>query len=82
MSVSGLAITLSESANDVEQAIGALREHASIEIGPRHGRRLAVTTDTPSPEGDRDLWNWLQHLPGVTHVDVVFVHFDPQDPEP
>jgi hypothetical protein len=76
MSVSGLAITLSEQTKVADAAITALHRHHAVELGPRVGRRLAATTDTASTSSDEELWHWMRALPGVDHIDVVFVHFD------
>lgn len=77
MPVSGLAITLSSDARAAAECLRALETESRIELGPRHGNRLAIVTETQSQEEDKALWAWLDALPGVTLVDVAFVHFDP-----
>jgi hypothetical protein len=73
MAVSGMVVTLSADRGRAGLALRALREHPSIEVGLGAERRLAITGDTPSPEQDRGLYEWVSRLPGVDKVDVVFV---------
>ncbi len=79
--VSGLVITLAPQANAADEARRALAADPAFELGPRRGRRLAATAHTPSPAEDRALFERVRALPGVEHVDVVFVEVDPHDPD-
>lgn len=77
MSISGLVITLSDDIS-ADQTLSVLAADPRLFLGERFGRRLAVVADTPSFESDRDLWDQLRSTPGITNVDVTFVHLDAQ----
>lgn len=53
-----------------------------IELGHRRGRRVPIVVDSPDRHADQQIWGWLNELPGVVFVDVVFVHFDDDCGEP
>lgn len=48
----------------------ALRTRREIEVGEAFGPWLPVVVETGSP---RELHAWLESLPGVAFVDVIFV---------
>jgi hypothetical protein len=73
MPVSGLVITLAPRACAAGAALRALGAEPALALGPQRGRRLAATAETPSPEDDGDLFERVRKIPGVEHVDVVFV---------
>jgi len=76
MAISGIVVTLAEDTVSAAAAQAALAADARLTIGDRFGRRLAVVAETPSVQADRDLWDELWRTPGITHVDVTFVHLD------
>lgn len=76
MPISGLAITLSGDPVAGREALEAMRTHEALMPGELIGSRLPVVVETPDSEQDREVWDWLHALPGVVHVDVVYVHFD------
>jgi len=76
MPISGLVLSLSEQHSLREHALEALRHEPRIEIGARDSLRVAIVCDTACGEEDKQLWNWLQQLPGIVFVDVVMVGFD------
>ena len=82
MAISGLVITLSEDAERAGFALRQLELDARLELGLRAGRRLAAVADTQSPAADRLLWHELRETRGVIHVDVVYVRFEDQRPQP
>lgn len=75
MAISGLVVTLSDDAA-AEAAFSALTSDPRLTLGERFGRRVAVVAETPGVHDDRELFNDLQGTPGITHVDVTFVHLD------
>lgn len=81
MSISGLVLTLADDA-PVSATIPALAEDQRLTLGEQFGRRLAVVADTESVEADRALWDELRATPGITNVDVTFVHLDPPPSQP
>jgi len=47
-----------------------------VELGPQNDNRIAATIETQSQREDRHLREWIESLPGVTYVDIAFIHFD------
>lgn len=76
MAISGLVVTLAENNDAAEAAVAILRADPRLTLGEQFGRRLALVADTPSVRADRDLWDELRGNPGITNVDVTFVHLD------
>ncbi len=75
MAISGLVLTLSaDAAADV--ALSTLAADPRFTLGDRIGRRIPVVAETRGPHADHDLWDELGSTPGITHVDVTFVHLD------
>ncbi len=83
MPVSGLMLTLDVDPTRAEDALRAIGRDDRCELGQRAGRRQAAVIDTPDEQANRRLWRWLNDLPGIEHVDVVFVSLDAEvDGEP
>lgn len=82
MPISGLVLTFSEALSPMHPAISLLRKHRHIEMGLSQGRRLPIVVDTPDPTTDRAVWQWLNHLPSIFHIDVAMVSFDEQPAGP
>jgi hypothetical protein len=81
MPISGLLITLDRDPSKRTSAIAALQQHPSIDLGEGEDHRLPIVVDTPSSDDDRAVWDWLHEQPGITFVDVVYVHFDEDEHE-
>ena len=81
MPVSGLVVTFSDDKLIGDQAFIAIENNPQIQIGPRAEKRMAIVLDTDSNLEDRIVWDWLNTLPGVLFVDVVFVGFEKSDNE-
>lgn len=77
MSISGLVLTLSDD-DSAGTVVSTLAADPRITLGEKFGRRLAIVAETSSVESDRELWDYLRGLPGITNVDVTFVHLDDQ----
>lgn len=75
MAISGLVVTLSDDAA-ATAALSMLCNDPRFTLGERFGRRVAVVAETPSVDSDRALWDELRGHPGITNVDVTFVHLD------
>jgi hypothetical protein len=73
---SGLVITLASDPYAAAKAIEALQNKPGIELGERRGRWLAAAFSGQKP---RDEHAWIESLPGVELVEVVFVGFEPED---
>jgi len=80
MPISGLMLTLADDASLAGEALGAIAGERRIEVGDREQHRLAVVVDTRTREEDQQLWRWLNDLPGVRFVDVVYVTFEDGSP--
>lgn len=81
MDCHGLVLTLADPA--AEAAVRrALAARPAITAGTLEGRWLPVAIEAAGPVGSLALHDWLRGLPGVDHVDVVHVAFDPVDPHP
>ena len=76
MPVSGLVVSLSDQHDLREATIDTIRQESRIEVGVIQSQRMAVVVDTPTREEDKEIWNWLNALPGVTFVDVALVGFE------
>lgn len=79
MAISGLVVTLSDD-GAATAALSMLSADPRLTLGGRFGRRVAVVADTPNVESDRVLWDQLRCTPGITHVDVSYVHLDTDVP--
>lgn len=75
MSISGLVVTLSDNSL-ADAATAALAADPRLTLGGQFGRQLAIVADTPGVASDRDLWDQLRTMPGITNVDVTYVHLD------
>lgn len=75
MAISGLVVTLSDD-NAAAAALSRLSSDQRLTLGEQFGRRVAVVAETPSVQDDRLLFDELWGTPGITHVDVTFVHLD------
>lgn len=76
MPVSGLRITLVDDETIAQRALTALGDDDRVEIGVRNAAHVAAVVDTVDRDEDKHVWRWINELPGVRHVDVVFVSFD------
>jgi nitrate reductase NapAB chaperone NapD len=76
MPVSGLVVTLTPEPRRREEALAAIGREPCIEVGASEAGRLAIVVDTVSSEDDRQVWEWLNALPGVEFVDVALVGFE------
>lgn len=82
MPVAGLTLTFNENEALASRAVGELFKHASIELGEMNGRYIAAVMDTETSHESRDLHRWIESLPGIDFVDVVYVGFDEEAPIP
>ncbi|MGB7345549.1 MAG: hypothetical protein WBD20_15150 [Pirellulaceae bacterium] len=76
MPISGLIVSLAEQDTLRDDAIEAIRLEPRIDIGVIDSQRMSIVVDTKSIDEDKQVWNWLQELPGVVFVDVAMVGFD------
>ena len=76
MPISGLVVVFESSEALSDQVLQQLFEHTAIEVGKRELDRVAIVVDSTSKEHDRQIWEWLQVLPGVSDIKIAFVGFD------
>jgi hypothetical protein len=76
MITSGLVITLTSDATLAAQAIAKVTARDEFTSGDRNDRWLPVAMEARDDAESRDLHDWLQALPGVEFVDVVYVNFE------
>jgi hypothetical protein len=76
MPVSGLVVSLSDEPQRRAEALAVIGREARITMGVLEANRLAIVLDTASSEEDRQLWDWLGSLLGVSFVEVAFVGFE------
>jgi hypothetical protein len=76
MPISGLILTLNADAELAEQSVATVSARAEFMPGERNARWLPVAMEARDDAESRDLHDWLNALPGVDFVDVVYVNFD------
>ena len=76
MPISGLILTLNADAALAAQAVATLSTRPEFLPGARNARWLPVAMEARDDAASRDLHDWLNALPGVDFVDVVYVNFD------
>jgi hypothetical protein len=76
MITSGLVLTLNADAARADQALAALRTRPEFAIGERNGQWLPVAMEVADDAASRAAHDWLNQLPGVDFVDVVYVNFE------
>jgi nitrate reductase NapAB chaperone NapD len=82
MPVNGLLITLTEDETLSSDALLAIAKHDCIELGDRTDRWQPVVVETSGTRDSHEIHEWLEALPGVIMVDVVFSSVaDPDDPD-
>ena len=72
MPVNGLLLTLTDDESLVDDVLLTIAAHDSVELGDRTGRWQPVVVETGGTGESHDVHEWLQALPGVVMVDVVF----------
>jgi nitrate reductase NapAB chaperone NapD len=82
MPVNGLLITLTEDETLSSDALLAIAKHDCIELGDRTDRWQPVVVETSGTRDSHEIHEWLEALPGVIMVDVVFSSVsDPEEAE-
>lgn len=82
MITSGLVLTLSTDAALAEEAVASLRARSEFTPGERNDRWLPVVLETANDAASRVAHDWLNSLPGVEFVDVVYVDFSDDNEAP
>jgi nitrate reductase NapAB chaperone NapD len=74
--ISGLVVYLTADNDLAEATRYVIAEQPSIEVGVQEELRLPIVLETLTSKESQELTDWLNGLPGVQHVDVVFVHLE------
>ena len=78
MPTSGLVLTLSADPVLAGQAVAGVGARPEFTAEAPRDRWLPVAMEALDDAHSRELHDWLQALPGVEFVDVVYVHFEDQ----
>lgn len=78
--ISGLVVTFRSSVTEHVETVELLRDIPEIVIGDSVGSKLAIVVDSETQRRDQEIWNTVQHLPGVIDLAVAMVVFDENDP--
>lgn len=76
MPVNGLLLTLSPDSGLADEARARIATRAEASLAEPQGRWQAIAVDTPDVKAAHDFHEWLDALPGVEQVDVIYVGFD------
>ena len=76
MPISGLLLTLSSDPDRASEALEHLQRRPGIELGDARGRWLPIATETSDSRSAREVHHWLESLPGIAQVEVIYVSFD------
>ena len=82
MPVAGLALTFNQDEALASDAVAQMFKRDEIQLGELDGRYMAAVLDTADSRASRELHRWIESLPGVDFVDVVYVGFDDHEGEP
>ncbi len=82
MPISGLRVRFTDDGDAMDRGIAALEGDRRIDIGARRDDKLAIVLETQDADEDKAAWKWINALPEVRHVDVVFISLDQDDQTP
>jgi hypothetical protein len=80
MPVNGLLLTLSPDPALADTVRLQIAQRAEVSLGNAQDRWQPLAADTPDVSASHDLHEWLEALPGVEQVDVIYVGFDESTP--
>lgn len=76
MPVNGLLVTLSKDSAVAEAACALMAARDGLSLGTPRERWLPVAVETADVRDSHDLHEWIEALPGVEQVDVIYAGFD------
>lgn len=79
MPISGLVISIDCDKHDRQTVVKKIDDITYIKLGQSSSHRIPAVLETPSPRQDRQTIQEINDIPGVTFIDVVFVHFDQEE---
>lgn len=74
--ISGIVVHLTCDRDLAEQVATLLRNQVGLDLGEQVGNRLPAVVSSTETQSAEDTTNQLRNLPGILHVDVVYVHLD------
>lgn len=80
MPVNGLLLTLSPDPGLADSARSRIAARPEASLGDAWDRWQPLVADTPDVRAAHDFHEWLEALPGVEQVDVIYVGFDEPAP--
>lgn len=80
MPINGLLLTMSPDSLLAESVRTMISGRAEVSLGETNERWQALAVDTPDVKSAHDFHEWLEALPGVEQVDVIYVGFDEPSP--
>ena len=72
MPINGLLINLSDDEALAAETVVLMQESGKLEVGERTERWLPVVVDASGVGESHDVHEWIDALPGVVAVDVIF----------
>ena len=79
MPVSGLIINFSPDVHLRQATLDALRSHPAIQVGEATDHRLPIVVETTDSDESALMWEWLHSLPGVSLIDLAYLHFEDRE---
>jgi hypothetical protein len=76
MPLNGLLLKLSANTRMAEAALASISSRNEVMLGDAKERWQPLVVDTSDVKEAHDFHEWLEALPGVEQVDVIFVGFD------
>lgn len=77
MPINGLLVTLSQDRHLAEAACAQVASRGEVVMGEGKGRWQPLAAELGSVAEAHDFHEWLESLPGIERVDVVYVGIDP-----
>ncbi len=76
MPVNGLLVMLSLDRRLADEACVKISAREEVSLGITRDRWRSIVVDTPNVRAAHDFHEWLEALPGIEKVDVIYVGFD------
>lgn len=79
MPINGLLINLIDDEKLAAETVSLVEESGKFELGERNDRWLPVVAESKDTGGSHDAHEWLDALPGVVSVNVIFASVEEPD---
>ncbi len=76
MPVNGLLLTLSPDKRLADRAREAIAARAEADLGEPQGIYQPLAVETPDVRSAHEFHEWLEAMPGIERVDVIYVGFE------